>query len=348
MRIGLLGYEQAGKRTLFTLLTSRAVPEGRKAAEALEGVAHIHDPRVDVLSRLCQPERTTYAENHFVLCPDVASASAAVGGAGREWLEAARRSDLLCLVVRAFESDDVYHPEGTVDAARDRAALEAELGLADMMLCEQRLERLGRELKGAHTPAQVREQTALQKVLKTLEAERPVSEAGLDPDELASVRKFGLTCLLPRLWTYNVSEADVNRDFGPGSFAVSARIEREIAELGEASEREEYLATLGLTSSGLDRMNAAAYQALGLMSYYTIGSDEVRAWTIRAGAHAPEAGGKIHSDIERGFIRVEVIKYDELVAAGSEKAARERGKAQSRGRDYVMEDGDICHFLFNV
>jgi GTP-binding protein YchF len=349
VRIGLLGFEQAGKRTLFTLLTGRAVPDGRKVGEALEGVAHIRDPRVDVLSRMCEPERTTYAENHFVLCPDVSSAAAAAAGAAkRDWLETARRCDLLCVVVRAFESAEIYHPEGSVDAERDRRALEAELGLADMMLCEQRLGRLERELKGGRTPAQVREQAALRKVLAALESEKPVTDAGLDPDELASVQKFGLTCLLPRLWTYNVAEEEATRDFGAGSFAISVRIEREIAELGDASERDEYLRTIGLEGSGLDRLNAAAYRALGLMSYYTIGSDEVRAWTIRTGAHAPHAGGKIHSDIERGFIRVEVIKYDDLVAAGSEKVARERGKAQARGRDYIMEDGDICHFLFNV
>lgn len=343
MRIGLLGYEQAGKRTLFTLLTGRAVPEARRAGEVLEGVAKIRDPRVDVLAGVSKPERVVYAENHFVLCPDVAQ-----GSAHREWLEAARRCDLLCVVVRAFQSEEVYHPAGSVDAARDRAALEAELVLADLMVVEQRLERLAREVKGGRTRALAVEQSALGKLKVALEAERPASEAGLDAEEEAGLRHLGLLCAVPRLWTYNVAEAEATREPAPGGFAVSARIEREIAELEDPAERAEYLATLGLGASGLDRMNAAAYDALGLMSFYTIGEDEVRAWTIRKGATAPVAGGKIHSDIERGFIRVEVMKYDDLAAMGSEKLVRERGKVQVKGRDYVMEDGDVCHFLFNV
>jgi GTP-binding protein YchF len=343
VRIGLLGYEQAGKRTLFTLLTGRAVPETRRPGEVLEGVAKLRDPRVDVLATICKPERVVYAENHFVLCPDVAQ-----GAAQREWLEAARRCDLLCIVVRAFASDDVYHPAGSVDAARDRAALEAELVLTDLMVIEQRLERLEREVKNGRTRAITVEQTALGKLKATLEAERPASEAGLDAEEQAGLRHVGLLCNVPVLWTYNVAEDEATRDFGPGSFAVSARIESEIAQLSDPAERSEYLGTLGLASSGLDRMNAAAYDALGLMSFYTIGEDEARAWTIRKGANAPTAGGKIHSDIERGFIRVEIMKYDDLAAIGSEKLARERGKVQVKGRDYVMEDGDVCHFLFNV
>ncbi|MBW2526097.1 MAG: redox-regulated ATPase YchF [Deltaproteobacteria bacterium] len=343
MRIALLGLEQGGKRTLFELLTGRAVPEGRKPDEPVEGIARIRDARVDVLSELCHPDETTYAQNHFVLCPDLS------GGNGRQhWLEIARRSDLLCPVVRAFESDEVYHPAGTVDPDRDRRELEAEFVLHDLAMVEQRLDRLTRELKSGHTPERDRELAALDKIKPVLEAEGDPGDAALDPQEQATLEQLGLLCLKPRLWCYNVSEDDVARDFGPGTFSVSARIEREIAELGDAAERAEYLASLGLEATGLDRLNAAAYDLLGLMSFYTIGSDEVRAWTVRKGATAPVAGAKIHTDIGRGFIRVEVIKYDDIVAAGSERAARDKGKVQVRGRDYVMEDGDVCHFLFNV
>ena len=342
MRIGLLGLEQAGKRTLFTLLTGRRT-DARKPGEPLEGVATIRDPRVDVLARICEPQRIVYAENHFVLCPDVA------GGTGkRDWLEAARRCDLLCLVVRAFESEAVYHPAGTVDAARDREALRTELVFADVELVDRRLERLAREMKGGKTPAQVREQAVLERLAAVLEQGAMASELALDEEEQADIRHLGLVTRKPVLWTYNVGEAELGRDHGPGAFAISARIEQEIAEIEDPDERSEYLAAVGLEASGLDRMNAAAYDALGLMSFYTIGKDEARAWTIHKGSLAPAAGGKVHSDIERGFIRVEVIKYDDLVAAGSEKAAKERGKALVKGRDYVIEDGDICHFLFNV
>lgn len=343
MRIALLGLEQGGKKTLFTLLTGRAVPEGRKPSEALEGVAPIRDPRVDVLSGICKPEKTTYAPNQFVLCPDVIT-----GNGTHEWLETARRADVLCLVVRAFESDEVYHPAGSVDAERDRRELEAEMVLTDLAMVEQRVDRLERELKSGRTLERTRELDALAKIKPVLEAEQAVTEAGLSPEEWTLLDRLGLLSLRPQLWCYNVSELAGMRDFGVGSFAVSARIEREISELADIEERREYLAELGLAASGLDRLNAAAYDMLGLMSFYTIGSDEVRAWTVRKGATAPKAGGKIHSDIERGFIRVEVIKYDDLIAAGSEKATRERGQLQVRGRDYVIEDGDITHFLFNV
>jgi ribosome-binding ATPase YchF (GTP1/OBG family) len=181
-----------------------------------------------------------------------------------------------------------------------------------------------------------------------LESERPLSEAKLDAEELATLQSLNFLTFKPSLWAFNVSEEELVRDFGPAAIAVSAQIEKEIAELDTPEERAELLDGMGLEASGLDRMNAAAYQALGLMSFYTIGSDEVRAWTIHQGSTAPKAAGKVHTDIERGFIRVEIIKYGDLVAAGSEKAVKDHGKMQVKGRDYVIADGDICHFLFNI
>ena len=342
MRVGLLGFPQAGKRTIFTLLTGRKVSEARRADESVEGVAPIRDPRVDVLTDICRPQRKVYAENHYVLLPDIAP------GGKREWLEAARRCDLLCLVVRAFESDAVYHPAGSVNAGRDRDNLATELILADMEVVENRLARLSREAKAGPTREQKLQQAALERCLPVLEAEQPLTELELDEEERIALRGLNLLTFKPQLWTYNVGEEELDRSVSPDAFAISAQIEQEINEIDDEAERREFLESLGLEAPGLDRMNAAAYDALGLMSFYTIGPDEVRAWTIRKGAAAPTAGGKVHSDIERGFIRVEIIKYDDLVAAGSEKAAKERGKVAVKGRDYVIEDGDICHFLFNV
>jgi hypothetical protein len=343
MRIGILGLPQSGKRTLFTLLTGRQVSANRKAGEALEGVAHIRDPRVDVLTRISKPQKTVYAENHYVLCPDVVS-----GAEARLWVEAARRCDLLCMVVRSFESDLVFHPSGSIDPKRDRADLATELIFADLELAEKRSERLAREAKAGATRDQKLQLKALETCRALLEDERPLSEVELDEEELGSIQNLNFLTFKPTIWAFNVSEDELDRDFGPGSFLVSAQIEKEVMELDTAEERAELLESLGLGDSGLDRMNATAYDALGLMSFYTIGSDEVRAWTIKKGTVAPRAAGKVHSDIERGFIRVEVIKYDDLVAVGSEKAAKDKGKAQVKGRDYVIQDGDICHFLFNV
>ncbi len=343
MKIGIVGLPQAGKRTLFSLLTGRSVGESRRPGEILEGIAPIRDPRIDALARTCRPQKTTYPENDFILCPDV------IEGTGqRAWLDSGRRCDLLCLLLRAFKADQVYHPAGSIDSERDRALLNAELILADLEIVLNRLNRIDKEKKAGQTPAQVIEETALRKCERLLDDGSPARGAQLSSDEAAAIRSLELVTRLPILWAINISEDGSGGDAQTTDFRISCRIEQEIASIENETERQEFLESIGVTSSGLDRMNAAAYDALGLMSFYTIGPDEVRAWTIRKGSSARQAAGKIHSDIERGFIRVEVIKYDDLIATGSEKAAKDQGKVQVKGRDYVMEDGDICHFLFNV
>ncbi|HJP30165.1 MAG: DUF933 domain-containing protein [Candidatus Latescibacteria bacterium] len=342
MKIALIGLPQAGKRTLFTLLTGRPVPESRQPGETVEGIAWVHDPRVDALQGLFHPKKTTYAENNFVLCPD-----ATTGGESHEWLNAARRCHLVCLVLRAFDDDGVYHPAGSVNADRDRENLEAELLLADMELVEKRLERLARESKSGLTGEQEREKAVLDRSMACLEENRCLRELTLTDSERATVRSLDLVTFLPVLPVYNVSEGDLGGDFGEATAAVSCQIESEVAGIEDEAERAEFLEALGLESPGLDRVNGAAYDALGLMSFYTVGEDECRAWTIRKGASGPEAGGAIHSDIERGFIRAEVMKYDDFIAAGSEAEARNRGHLATRGRDYTVEDGDIMHFLHN-
>lgn len=343
MKIALIGLPQAGKRTLFTLLTGRTVPESRKPGEVIEGVASIRDPRVDRIAGVCKPDRIVYAENHFALCPDV------VEGAGaREWMDAARKCDLLCFVVRAFVSDSVYHAKGGVDPARDRTLIEGELMLADMEMVEKRLARLGKEKRAGFTPEQQAEERALQACMAALEQGRPLHAAAIEEADRAAVRNLCLLTLIPQLCCYNVGDDEVARDFGGDTVTISAQIEREIAGMADPAERADFLAALGLREPGVDRMNAATYRALGLMSFYTMGKDEARAWTIRRGAAAPAAAGRIHSDIERGFIRAEIIKFDDLMAYGSEKAVKDHGKVLLKGKDYIMEDGDICHFLFNV
>jgi GTP-binding protein YchF len=347
MKIGLLGFPQAGKKTFFTLLTGRKYPAGGlKAGEALEGIAPVHDPRVDKLAEIFKPEKTRYAENAIVLCPDVSPSGP---GTVREWLESARHCDLLCLLVRAFSSAEVYHPLGRIDAERDRQNLEAEILLADLEIIEKRLERIAKEKKGTPAPAVLLEEKCLVKIKETIEKETHLAKISLSKPETDAVKSLGLLSLKPVLWAYNVDE-DKMRPTGEntGVFLVSCRIEEEIMALENPEERTAYLKELGVSSSGLDRLNQAAYATLGLMSFYTVINNEVRAWTIRKGATAPEAAGKVHSDMERGFIRVEIIKYDDLVAAGGEAAAKAQGKMQLKGRDYIIEDGDVCHFRFNV
>ena len=343
MKIAILGLAQTGKKTLFTLLTGRPVPDGRKPGEAIEGVAPINDSRVGALSDLYQPQKTTYAENQFVLCPDITDSSTS-----RLWMDPARRCDLLCLLIRSFDSPDVFHPSGSVDADRDRSMIETELLLADMQLVETRLKRLTKEMKNNPTPEQILEEGILQRCNTALEEEQFLSTVKLDPDEERAIRSLDFVTRIPLLYAYNVSEDDIGKDFGSGVFTISCEIENEIAGIDEEEERLEFMEAMGISEPSLDRINAALYDALGLMSFYTSGEDECRAWTIRKHSTAPVAGGKIHSDIERGFIRVEVMKYDDLMALGSEQGVKQAGKMQLNGKDYVIEDGDICHFLFNV
>jgi len=342
MNIALLGLPAAGKKTLFSLLTHRTIPAGRKESETLEGKAPVRDPRVNAIAEIAKPQRMKYAETTFALCPDVES-----GGRERAWLDAARRCDLLCMVVRAFSDPSVYHPAGSVDAERDKANLRMEVLLADLDMVEKRLDRMAKEKRGGQTTAQALEEQTLRKCASAIGEERWPSELPLDAHELQSVRSLGLLTLKPILWTYNVDEKDLKEE-SRNPLTIACKIEQEIMGVEDVEERNAYLKELGVSSSGVDRMNGAAYDALGLMSFYTMGEDEVRAWTIRKGSTAPVAAGKIHTDMERGFIRVETVKYDDFVAAGSEHAAKAQGKVQTKGKDYVVQDGDICHFLFNV
>jgi len=343
MKIALLGLANTGKKTLFKLLTGRDVPPSMKPGETLEGVGPIKDKRIDVLSELFKPKKTTYAENHFVLCPEITE-----GSQTREWMDSARRCDLLCILSRAFVSDAVYHPAGSVNPERDRANIETELLLADLQLVETRLQRLAKEKKAGQTQAQKLEEDILGRFQAALDEEKLLSTVNLEPHEEKAIRSLDLITRTPILYAYNIDENDIGKDFGDGIFDISCEIEKEIAAIEDPDERQEFLEAMGLSAPGLTRMNTALYDALGLMSYYTVGEDECRAWTIRKGASAPVAGGKIHSDIERGFIRVEIIKYDDLIEFGSEQEVKAKGKLQLQGKDYIIEDGDTCHFLFNV
>jgi len=343
MKIALLGLANTGKKTLFKLLTGRDVPPSMKPGEILEGVGPIRDKRVDTLAELFKPEKTTYAENHFVLCPDIAE-----GSQTREWMDSSRRCDLLCILIRAFKSEAVYHPAGSVDPERDRANIEIELLLADLQLVETRLQRLAKEKKAGQSQGQKLEEDILKRFQAALDEEKLLSTVNLEPHEEMAIKSLDLITRTPILYAYNIDEDDIGNDFDDTIFVISCEIEKEIDAIEDSGEQQEFLEAMGLSAPGLDRINEALYDALGLMSFYTVGEDECRAWTIRKGASAPVAGGKIHSDIERGFIRVEVIKYDDLIELGSEQAVKAKGKLQLQGRDYIMEDGDLCHFLFNV
>jgi GTP-binding protein YchF len=357
VKAGIIGLSAVGKSTLFQLLTGTAdAPGGRPAARV--GIAKVPDPRVDRLAQMYSPKKKTPATVEYVDVPGVAKGE----GSALVDLPALRGVDALVHVVRAFESDLVPHPEGSVDALRDAKMLELELILADLSAVERRLEKLDLNIKKANRAEDVQERIFFQKLRQALEAEQPLRELELSEEEQRRLRNYSLLSEKPLLIVVNMGEADLKRaaavlaESGLGTLAgrrnvallpVSAPIEAEIAELGPEDARA-FLDDLGLEQGGLVRVAQSSYALLGLLSFLTAGEDECRAWTIRKGTRAQQAAGTIHSDIERGFIRAEVVSFDDLVAAGGIAACRERGTLRLEGKDYLVRDGDVINFRFNV
>ena len=357
MKIGLIGLAKGGKTSLYNLLTGASVATssfGTARGEMHTGVARVPDERVDRLSALYHPKKTTFAAFEVVDLAGIAKGE-------RESLEAKdfRNADALLHVVRAFPDTS-----GGAPAPRsDIGDLETELILADLEVIERRLERLEASLKKKRTDADAREQEILLKVKPALEGETPLRAIALTDDEARALRGFTFLSQKPILHCLNLAEqeiggaGDVVASFGLAEIAarpgtrigwVSAVIEAEVAELA-GPEQAAFLTDLGLTEPAIRRVLRDCYALLGLISFFTVGEDEVRAWSIARGTRAQDAAGAVHSDIARGFIRAEVVGYDELVAAaGSMATVRERGQFRLEGKEYVVQDGEICHFRFNV
>ena len=358
MKAGILGLTLAGKSTLFQLLTGTqaAAPGGRP--EARVGVARVPDPRVDRLAAIFRPRKRTLATVEYVDVPGVAKGE---GGALVD-LPALRGVDALVHVVRAFESDTVPHPDGSVDPLRDAKMLELELILADLGTVERRLERLEATIKKASKAEDVAERSLFLRLEETLEAEKPLREMGTTDEEDHRLRGYALLSGKPMLVVANLGETEIReaaaflersglaafaRKPGVALCAVSAPIEAEMADLSP-EDAKAFRDDLSLAEPGLERVIRSTYDLLGLISFLTAGEDECRAWTICRGTRAQVAAGTIHSDIERGFIRAQVVPFEELVAAGSIAACRERGSLRLEGRDYEVKDGDVIEFRHNV
>ncbi len=358
MKAGILGLSLVGKSTLFQLLTGTAAPQPGSRPEPRVAIARVPDPRVASLAALFHPKKTTLATVEYVDVPGVAKGE----GSALVDLPALRGVDAFVHVVRAFESQTVPHPEGTIDPKRDAAMLELELILADLGMVERRLERLVANIKKAKKAEDVSEHELFLRLKEALEAERPLRELELPAEERKRLRGYGLLSEKPLLLVANVGE-DAIRDVAPflaasglgalaarprvGVVAVSAPIEAEMAQLPPEDARA-FREDLGLAEPGLDRVIRSTYDLLGLVSFLTAGEDECRAWTIPRGTKAPLAAGAIHSDIERGFIRAQVVAFDDLLAAGSLAACREKGSLRLEGREYEVKDGDVIEFKFNV
>lgn len=360
---GIVGLPNVGKSTLFNAITKKNILAANYPFATIDpnvGVVTVPDKRVEVLENMYVPERTIPTTYEFTDIAGLVKGASTGEGLGNKFLSHIRQVDAIVEVVRCFDDENIIHVDGNVDPIRDIEVINVELVLSDLEIITTRIGKIGKKAMTTKNKDDVKEIELLERIKDALEKNIPVRKLGLDDEEKKIISSFNLITLKPIIYALNVSEEDIvngnehtNRvceyakNEGSEVVIISAKIESELAELDD-DEKMLFLNELGITSSGLDKLIDKTYKLLGLATFFTVGSDEVRAWTFKKGMKAPECAGIIHSDFERGFIKAEVMSYDDLVAAGSELKVREAGRARIEGKEYVMQDGDICHFRFNV
>lgn len=361
---GIVGLPNVGKSTLFNAITQAGAESANYPFCTIDpnvGIVEVPDERLDRLTEMFTPQRTVPTAFEFVDIAGLVEGASRGEGLGNKFLSHIREVDAIAHVVRCFEDPNITHVSGSVDPIRDINVINLELILADMETVERRMERTRKQLKSGDKKAQA-EIELLERLKQVFDEGKPARSLELSDEERLIIRDLHLLTIKPVLYVANVGENEVsNYDANPHvekvkEFAtaegaevivISAKVESEIAEL-EGEDRQLFLEELGLKESGLDRLIKAAYKLLGLITYFTAGVQEVRAWTIRKGTKAPQAAGVIHSDFEKGFIRAEVVGYEDLIQAGSMAKAREMGLLRLEGKEYVVADGDVMHFRFNV
>jgi len=361
---GIVGLPNVGKSTLFNAITKKNILAANYPFATIDpnvGVVTVPDKRLEVLENMYMPERLIATSYEFTDIAGLVKGASNGEGLGNKFLSHIREVDAICEVVRCFEDKNIIHVEGNIDPIRDIETINLELAIADLDIVNNRMDKIEKKARTTKDKEALTEVEALKKASNALEKNIPLRLVDFTEEEHQLLKSYSFLTLKPIIYLANISEEEISLEDnenvkkvkeyaqkeGARTVKICAKVESELSELN-VEDKQEMLEALGIKESGLDQLIKATYSLLGLATYFTVGSDEVRAWTFKKGMNAKECAGIIHSDFEKGFIRAEVISYDDLIALGSELKVKENGKARLEGKDYLMQDGDICHFRFNV